>query len=312
MMHSGIAHGTPGLRALRMPLYFMLSGLFFKDYGSFAAFTEKKVNKILVPFLFFMLLGFVWQSLLGIFSGRAVGFSGLWEPFVRPEMSHTNTPVWFLISLFWANLIYCGLSVSVRRPGLRAAAVFALGAAGYGLSVFSVYLPLFLGSSLTALPFFFAGSLLRRLPLLYPGRHDRLGPLLGLATVALCVGCCACMGTPAIDFRTNLYLGSPLVIFPLSVSLVVGLLLVCKGIGWLLVVSYMGRYSIMVLGLHFLMFDCVGFLVRGFAGRPPSKAEMFMFASLLCWLLIPVCRAFLPRVTAQADWVRFPRRRSGR
>lgn len=233
MMHAGLGHGFPGLRALRMPLYFMLSGLFFKDYGSFRLFVEKKVNKILVPFLFFALLGFADQALTALGEGRALTAYGLWQPFVSPSMTRSNLPVWFLVSLFWANLIYCAVSIHVGRLWLRTLAVFALGGAGNALSQGKVYLPLFFASSLTALPFFFAGSLLRRLPLLYAGRGRRLAPLLGVALVGAGAGFCAWFGTPAIDFRTNFYAGSPLIAFPLSVVLVVGLLLVCKGAGWL-------------------------------------------------------------------------------
>ena len=37
----------------RMPLYFFLSGLFFKTYGEFVNFCLRKTNKLFVPFLVF-------------------------------------------------------------------------------------------------------------------------------------------------------------------------------------------------------------------------------------------------------------------
>ena len=308
MMHAGLGHGFPGLRALRMPLYFMLSGLFFKDYGSFRLFVEKKVNKILVPFLFFALLGFADQALTALGEGRALTAYGLWQPFVSPSMTRSNLPVWFLVSLFWANLIYCAVSIHVGRLWLRTLSVFALGGAGYALSQGKVYLPLFFASSLTALPFFFAGSLLRRLPLLYAGRGRRLAPLLGVALVGAGAGFCAWFGTPAIDFRTNFYAGSPLIAFPLSVVLVVGLLLVCKGAGWLPVVSYMGRYSIVVLGLHCVLMAHVRALLGRLTGHAPGAWAVFLSTAAACWLLIPFCRAFLPHVTAQRDWFRLSKK----
>ena len=36
----------------RMPLYFLLSGLFFKTYNNFHNFFIKKTNKLLIPFVF--------------------------------------------------------------------------------------------------------------------------------------------------------------------------------------------------------------------------------------------------------------------
>ena len=41
--------------ACRMPLYFFLSGLFFKPYENFKGFLLRKTNKLLIPFLFFYL-----------------------------------------------------------------------------------------------------------------------------------------------------------------------------------------------------------------------------------------------------------------
>ena len=51
--HTGIAVDYPGLTLMRTPLYFALSGLFFKDYGGFMQFLVRKTNKILIPFLFY-------------------------------------------------------------------------------------------------------------------------------------------------------------------------------------------------------------------------------------------------------------------
>ena len=311
MLHASIGTDFPGLRALRMPLYFMLSGLFFKDYGSFFNFTEKKINKILVPFVFFFLLGFAVHQLYAFIIGETLSFYALWEPFLECEMKSSNTPVWFLICLFWANLLYCAISINIKRMWARALIVILLGGAGYMLSLHKIYLPLFFASSLTALPFFFAGLLLRKLPLLYPGHHDRLGPLLGAVVLVLIMGLCACFYTPYIEFRMNFYKGSPLIIFPLSVMLVVGLLLVCKGIGWLPVVSYMGRYSIMVLGLHVIFILYVYLPYYVLTGSILHPFVRFLLSSFFSWLLIPVCRAYLPHVTAQADWVRLPRRKKG-
>lgn len=33
-----------------LPLFFFLSGLFFKEYGSFSDFIVRKINKLLIPF----------------------------------------------------------------------------------------------------------------------------------------------------------------------------------------------------------------------------------------------------------------------
>lgn len=57
--HAGEDYGNrfdPALTSFRMPLYFVLSGLFFKEYSGFAEFLVRKTNKLLIPFLFFYML----------------------------------------------------------------------------------------------------------------------------------------------------------------------------------------------------------------------------------------------------------------
>lgn len=48
MFHVGI--DIPHLDIIRMPLYFIISGLFYKPYDSITSFCIKKPNKILIPF----------------------------------------------------------------------------------------------------------------------------------------------------------------------------------------------------------------------------------------------------------------------
>ena len=43
---------------MELPTFFFLSGLFFKRYGSFKEFFVKKVNHLVVPFVFFSYIPF--------------------------------------------------------------------------------------------------------------------------------------------------------------------------------------------------------------------------------------------------------------
>ena len=42
MGHCGVSHDIPGYEMVRMPLYFILSGLSFKDYGGFETCLLRK------------------------------------------------------------------------------------------------------------------------------------------------------------------------------------------------------------------------------------------------------------------------------
>ncbi|MBR6489715.1 MAG: acyltransferase family protein, partial [Muribaculaceae bacterium] len=48
------------LQQFRIPMYFFLSGLFFKLYDGFFDFARRKINNIIIPLIFFLLLGAVY------------------------------------------------------------------------------------------------------------------------------------------------------------------------------------------------------------------------------------------------------------
>ena len=90
-------------RSFRMPLYFILSGLFFKEYEGFLGFLKRKTNKLLIPFLAFYLL----SNLVLPFLGSLVGLCSFdWKmPFAFfLERSWPNVAIWFLWCLFSMNL----------------------------------------------------------------------------------------------------------------------------------------------------------------------------------------------------------------
>ncbi|MDE6277164.1 MAG: acyltransferase [Muribaculaceae bacterium] len=296
--HSDVMTEVPSLRALRMPLYFVLAGLFFKDYGGFARFLLRKINRLVVPLCFFVFLGFIPVVL--------TGSESLWNvflmPFVEPHI--VNYPVWFLAGLFWVNVLYFTINNYFKSLIGKAVAVVVFGVAGAVMSYNHVYLPLFFGTGFNAMPFFFIGILMRKLPLLYHTRRDGLYLVAGLTGMAAALGYCVYYGTPFIEFKTNLHYGNILEIYVISVLMVVGLLLVCKAVRWLPVVSYFGRYSVIVLGLHAMYIVYVPKLGRRCFGYSMSAVEIFVLALLLSWVSIPLFRKYFPKFTAQDELIK--------
>ena len=70
------------LQFFRMPLYYFLSGIFFKEYGGLAIFSIKKVNKLIIPFLFFFLVAYA--------AGIACHFLHFHERGIIEEPFHWN------------------------------------------------------------------------------------------------------------------------------------------------------------------------------------------------------------------------------
>ncbi len=100
--HAGAPYDLfPGMTSLLIPPYIILSGLFFKEYCNFKEFLVKKINGILIPFLFFYLVSYaifyVGRRILPTWPDDIA--SGILDVFTHRDMF--NGPLWFLLCLFW-------------------------------------------------------------------------------------------------------------------------------------------------------------------------------------------------------------------
>lgn len=302
LFHTGYLTNVPAIKALRMPLYFILSGLFFKDYGNIVNFIIKKINKLVIPFGFFFTLYLIISIVLSPHSAViSKVFLEIKRPFIEPDI--INIPIWFLICLFWVNILFYVVNKNIKRNWQQYLIVFLLGLIGMLLGQNRVYLPLFMSSAFSATPFFFVGIFLRKLPILYKTPHDNQILLTCSVFLIATIVYCVLQGTPYIEFRSNEYNGNILEIYLVSIILVVSLLLLCKAITWLPVVSYLGRYSVIILCCHIIYKDFVYFPLYLCLWRPVTAHETIVATWILCWVTIPVLKGVLPYVTAQKDLV---------
>ena len=96
------------LQTFRMPLYYFLSGCFFKAYGGFWDFVKRKTNKLLIPFFFFYFF-------ISCLTPRLVyDFWGIdWEPLEWSQFptafyygKYPLGALWFLYCLFRINIVF--------------------------------------------------------------------------------------------------------------------------------------------------------------------------------------------------------------
>ena len=96
--------------------------------------------------------------------------------------------------------------------------------------------------------------------------------------------------------------GNMLAVIFLPLTSVLALLMLCKAIKRLPVISYFGRYSIIPLCIHHLIYRPVQLVVAKFI--PIDDGGAYIVAAvtvLLCLACIPFFVNFLPYVTAQKD-----------
>ncbi len=282
----------------RMPLYFILSGLFFKDYqGGIKEFLLRKTNRILVPYLFFMALYRVLGKVLWHFAG--IGIGEVWAP------------LWFLLSLFWMNVIFATLYYMVKRhvsSGLTSevtigASVLGIGIAGY----FAGNLPLNIGTAMTSLPFLWMGYLLnRRLSFFQLSIRWQWALLAGIGLLAVL----RFTYRGENYFYLNTYSSPLLFVYLAGLLGTLGILLLSRAIRWMPVVSYIGRYSIIVLCTHMAIVKVVIRLLPACKDESAWSGNTMQSLIVLaltiagcmfcCWFL----SNYLPWFTAQKDLIK--------
>ena len=164
--------GEHWLESFRMPLFFLISGMFFKTYGSFTEFLKKKANTLIIPFLFFYLtLSVLLPNILyaigydGLRESSSLGWGSLFNCIF--EKTYSNSPVWFLLALLWLNFLFYGicyvsLKIGESKYYLVASLSAFCGLIGFFLGVNKVFVWANIDNALTACPFFCFGYLLKK------------------------------------------------------------------------------------------------------------------------------------------------------
>lgn len=283
-----------------MPLYFVLSGLFFKDYGGFRPTIIKKANKLIIPFLFFYLSAniLIWINYTLKSTPEAGRQYHILDLFFAD--SFFNNPIWFLLCLFWDNIIFLGIFKIAKSTIARGVLALIAGLAGYTMATLDIILPLHLTTALSSIPYFFFGYMLKRTPLLYPNAFRKYELPAALMLLVIGIGLSSIFDQPYYSFYNNTPNGNLLLIYITAAAMVTGALLLCKQIGHIPVVSYIGRYSIIPLGIHAVFIHYVAkFPVA--IGMPYPTAVTFAITIVLSLACIPIMKRYLPYVTAQKD-----------
>ena len=298
-------------KAFRMPLYFFLSGLFFKTYSGFFDFLKRKVNKLLIPFLFWYLLCSVCITLIIYHVGGIVlentGYTTLLKglvAFIFYE-NFSNSAIWFLLCLFEVNIIfYIVLLLAERyfKTNVISICIISLfcGCLGVALGLLHVNLPMYIDSSMTALPFFVFGYIVNQYtPIISPNKFDKFNIPIAIA-MFLVVYCLA--GHYSLKFNRFDSIRTAILIYPCGFLGTMGVVLVAKALKRIPIISLWGRYSIMLLVTHkmlYQLFAPIGPIIGATIQWSYVINLILTFSSY--FLLIPFMKKYMPHVTAQKD-----------
>ncbi len=229
---------SKALTTFRMPLYYILSGIFFKKYGNLIDFGLKKTNKLMIPYLVTWVL---YNVMLFAFSEYAG------EVFVFKKYPRS---IWFLMSLFQVGGMYYIVKY-LNNIYLETLACLGISLYGYYLSLDDVWIAYNLCTSLTAISFYHYGSVMKTTGML-KALKQRTNVLLFLGCISLFVAITYFVPIVKLDMKFNRYPTN----FPLTHAMaILGTLSVfyfSRIFNKVPVISYLGRYSLIVLCSHII------------------------------------------------------------
>lgn len=283
------------LQSFRMPLYFLLSGLFFKDYEGFFDFFKRKTNKLLIPFLFFYFCTSLPLTIIlqqRSFWDALIAFAIGWD--------FENGCIWFLLSLFEINIIFYSVYMMLKKSqGLLAFSVILLGIFGLRLSPYDIKFLFFLDTSFVALPFFYFGFILYRYTNFL---HYELKLWQDVFFILFSI-CFLLIFSRQQDFGLNVY-SNYFTVYPCGIIGTMMVFVIAKRLKYLPLLSYLGRYSIIVLCTHLIVMKIFRHVLRCIIiDETYTMWINFILTVLSMLIIIPLCRKYIPWFTAQKDLI---------
>lgn len=291
----------PYLNYIRMPLYFILSGLFFKTYSGFGNFTLRKINKILIPFLFFYVVSFlIYIAISMTFPDIKINTEVDKFYFEDPLYSRLciNNPLWFLLSLFTVNVAFYAIFKLTSHNWIRMMIAIGLAVGAYFVDRYNVSLPIYLYKSMFYSLFFFVGYFLKQTDLLIENPDKKHCDWLLICGLLLCF-----FGLKSIRFFPII---NPIKYYIIAISGVLALLLMLKKIKRIPYISFFGRYSIIILCTSYWIYSPLSYVMHKVCSMTPLSVEMgklvvFLITMIMEYFIIKLCIKYLPHVTAQKD-----------
>jgi len=295
------------IASFRMPLYFFISGVFFKPYNGATEFIIRKINRLIIPFLFFFLIPFFCAYILrGIkpdFFQIAPSMHELLIPFSGHSLIRYNPPIWFLLALFVCNGLFYIVHKWLRQRNekLFILTIIGIGCIGYILAKSRIELPLYIDVAMAALPFYFGGFWIRRYNFfLQKHRYDKYIP-----TIVVCLIILLYFSAGDIGLRCNVIHNSLVGFYLAGFSGILSILLVCKLINHLPIVSQLGKTSIVALGIHSTIIVFLQRSLSHFFDNPWWQiAVIYTLTIIACYALTPIITTLFPRVVAQKDFIK--------
>lgn len=289
------------LEHLRMPLYFFLSGLFFKEYGGFIDFTIRKIDKLLIPCLFFSLIFIIPDlTLLHPEEANRIFTGSYWKELI---LYPRNGYLWFLRALFFANIFYYLFHISTNKLKFHIRFPLIL------LISYSIFLwvnniqfggnhilcwlrTVSIFTAIYILPLFLLAHEFKSRNFLAKEFYAKQTILIFIICLLLWIIC----SNGRVSLHNTL-IDNNLILFYIGALGGIGCIwCIAKWINYLPLISYLGRYSLIILGTHIVFVK--------YGQQIGANPWLIAIITLLCMpAFIWFFKKYFPYFTAQKDFI---------
>ncbi len=288
------------LNNFRMPLYFFLAGLFFKPYSCFMEFLIRKTNRILIPYFFFSWIPF---CLLSFLYTKKFTHPIFWV--LSPIYTYHGV-LWFLKSFFISQIIFYLFYKATKNKSILTHVIILVVmtlvnyyvCGFYEKNVLSKRFPIIEHSFFTAVmvqPYLYVAYLVNSFGILKK-EWGRRQTIICLIVSIVCAFLFAQQNVSLVNSRFGDFYPFAYISALSSICVVV---IICRKIKKLPFVSYLGRYSLIVLGTHYAYLTVLNNL---------WEFPYFVNFIILLILMPPTIWLFktlFPYFTAQKDLIKY-------
>lgn len=278
------SHWDIFVHSMFMPIFFILSGLFFSIKEPFKEWIVKKAKRLLIPFILFYILTYIINAILVTFFHIKLksGFN-YWDIFaVFYKDVYPNSAIWFLLALFWCSLYLWGILKATNKTWLQLLLVIICFSIGILLDKTETNIPLYIDTAFTSLPFLYLGYSIKKNNTVY--RLQSQSKIVQICTMCIIAATCFIIdwllgeGASMVN-NSN---GNPFIFLIGGVTGSLSIISFSFLIGRLPIVSYIGRYSMFVLCTHM-------FLTNLFVKLLSKFDISFLISSIIATISICLC-----------------------
>ena len=158
----GHTSATPEwISAFHMPLFFFLSGIFFRPNPNWCQFLKSKSRRLLIPYIIYFYICNIFDGILHMLRDQPFNWSDRLLQFWAPHAM--AGPLWFLLALFWMLCLSNLLWQLAKSQWIIGVGCILLCLIGWYETHTNHYHGLFLTHALIEIPFFFLGHLLHNI-----------------------------------------------------------------------------------------------------------------------------------------------------